>query len=162
MAVAMHVITAENYGEATDAVRDILLMYVDMASSYLGFGHAVDVAIRFDPLKFVDAEVDAPNQYLVHLDLLRAGSAVAVLCYLYDCWCEHEEFSGPFVERCKAALKAGRFRRVPDIEKVASEALSKERLSLDDPWLDEVLEPIYKQHVLQYFAQLAACERKPQ
>lgn len=46
-------ITSQNYGEAEDAIRDILMMYVDMATSYGGFGHATDVYIRFEPLRFV-------------------------------------------------------------------------------------------------------------
>lgn len=117
-----HTITGENYGEAQDAIRDILLLYVDMAESYSGFGHATDVNVRFDPLKFVDAELVTPSGYapLIDMALLRTGSAIAILCSLYDEWCEFEAVVG---HRFKEAIQAGRLGFTPDIERVAREAL---------------------------------------
>lgn len=105
--MTVHSITRENYSEALDAIGDILLLHVDMAEPYSGFGHAADINVRFDPLKFVDAELINPAGYapLVDLGLLRTGSAVAILCSLYDEWCEFEAVVG---RRFKDAIQAGR------------------------------------------------------
>jgi hypothetical protein len=156
----MHTITRENYEEAQEATRDILMMFVDMAESYLGFGHAVDIAVRFDPLKFVDAE-RAPEVVWVDIDLLRSGSAVAVLASLYDLWCEFEAVDVPHRgSRQKQAIEAGRLHHFPDIEAVAREALRRDRMPLEDPWFDEAVRPIYRKHVLGYFRRLSEMDRK--
>ena len=154
----MHTITSENHDEALQAVRDILLMYVDMAESYQGFGHAVDVAIRFDPLRFVDAEVSELG-YLVDLDLLRAGSAMAVLCRLYDAWAEEQNVVSPQTQRYQDALASGKLRYAPEIEAVAIEALSRNTMVLDDPWFDQAVAPIYSKYVIGYFRRLATLDR---
>ena len=156
----MHTITPENYDEALGAVRDILLMYVDMAEGYEGFGHAVDVAINFDPLRFVDAEV-AGEGHLLNLDLLRAGSAMAVLCRLYDAWAEEQNVAGPHTQRYQEALAAGKLRHAPEIEAVALEALRRNTMTLDDPWFEKAVAPIYRKYVLGYFGRLAASDRDP-
>ncbi|WP_299172971.1 hypothetical protein [uncultured Brevundimonas sp.] len=154
-----HTITNENYGEALDAIRDILLLYVDMAESYSGFGHATDVNVRFDPLKFVDAELINPTGYapLVDIAFLRTGSAVAILCSLYDEWCEFEAVVG---QQFKDAIQAGRLRLVPDIDRVAREALERGDMRLEDPWFDEAVEPIYQRHVVGYFEALSKMHRR--
>jgi hypothetical protein len=69
----MHLITSDNYEEALDAVRDILIMYAEMAYAYEAFGHASGVYARFDALKFIDAETDG-KAYYVDMDLLRTTS----------------------------------------------------------------------------------------
>lgn len=154
-----HSITSENYSEALDAIRDILLLYVEMAESYSGFGHAADINLRFDPLKFVDAELITPAGYapLVDLDLLRTGSAVAILCSLYDEWCEFEAVVG---RRFKDAIQAGRLGLTPDIDLVAREALQRGDMRLEDPWFEEAVEPIYQRHVVGYFEALAKMHRR--
>lgn len=156
----MHTVTLENHEEAQEATRDILKMFVDMAESYSGFGHLVDIALRFDPLKFVDAEV-APEVAWVDIDLLRSGSAVAVLASLYDLWCEFEAVDVPHRgSRQKQAIEAGRLHHFPDIEAVAREALRRNRMPLEDPWFEEVVQPIYRKHVLGYFRRLSELDRK--
>lgn len=156
----MHTITRENYEEAQEATRDILTMFVEMAESYSGFGHAVDIAVRFDPLKFVDAE-RAPEVVWVDIDLLRSGSAVAVLASLYDLWCEFEAVDVPHRgSRQKQAIEAGRLHHFPDIEAVAREALRRDRMPLEDPWFDEAVRLIYRKHVLGYFRRLSEMDRK--
>jgi len=80
----MHIVGEGNYQEAVNAVRDILMTYVDLAEATEGFSHNADVYVRFDPLKFVDAEVEDKGTYYVDLELLRAGSAVAILCAFYN------------------------------------------------------------------------------
>ncbi|HEY8615710.1 hypothetical protein [Phenylobacterium sp.] len=154
-----HTITSENYGEAQDAIRDILLLYVDMAESYSGFGHATDVNVRFDPLKFVDAELITPTGYapLVDITLLRTGSAIAILCALYDEWCEFEAVVG---RRFKEAIQSGRLGLVPDVDLVAREALQRGEMRLEDMWFDEAVEPIYQRHVVGYFERLSKMHRQ--
>lgn len=152
------VITSAQADEAQEAIRDILLLYVDMAESYAGFGHAVDCNLRFDPLRFVDATLDTPPGYapVVDLDLLHNGAAVAVLCALYDEWCEFETVTGG---RYREAILAGRLSATPDIEQVARTALDRGAIPLEDPWFDAVVEPIYRKYVVGYFARLAGRER---
>ena len=121
----MHTVTEDNYEEAQDAIRDILMMFVGMAEATSGFSHAVDVHIRFDPLKFVDAEVDV---VWVDVDLLRSGSALAILTYFDDMWCEFDavDVSDPAGNdhRYKVVVGTGRLRHLPDVEAVMREALS--------------------------------------
>ena len=156
----MHIINGENYGEANDAVRDILMMYVDMAGSYSGFGHASDVYIRFDPLRFVDAEVAKDGYHYVDLDLLRAGSAIAVLCAFYDLWCEEQPLADHMrTSEYQAAIAAGRFARFPDVEAVIREAIARNTMPLDDPWLEEAVAPIYRKYVTSLFAELSRSDR---
>jgi hypothetical protein len=154
-----HTITNENYTEALDAIRDILLLYVDMAESYSGFGHATNINVRFDPLKFVDAELINPPGYapLVDMTFLRTGSAVAILCSLYDEWCEFEAVVG---RRFKDAIQAGRLGLVPDIDRVAREALQRGDMRLEDRWFDEAVEPIYQRHVIGHFEALSKMHRR--
>ncbi len=153
-----HTVTAENRPEAIDAIRDILLLYVDMAESYVGFGHAVDADLRFDPLRFVDAVLDTPPGYapLVDLDLLRAGSAIAILCFLYDEWCEFEAVTGG---RYRDAILSGRLSATPDIEQVAQTALARRDMALEDPWFDAAVQPVYRKYVARYFAELGGRRR---
>jgi hypothetical protein len=149
----VHIITRDNYGEAVDAIRDILLLYVEMAESYHGFGHAADVNVRFDPLKFVDAQLEMYDGYapLIDINFLRAGSAMVILSALYDDWCEFEAVS----DRFREAVLNGRLGFTPDIESVAKEAFGRKEIALEDPWFDEAVRPIYERYVTAYFEQLA-------
>lgn len=156
----MHIINRENYVEANDAVRDILMMYVDMASSYAGFGHASDTYIRFDPLRFVDAIVADDGYHYVDLDLLRSGSAIAVLCAFYDLWCEEQPVADHLrTSVYQAAIEAGRFARFPDVEAVIREAIARNVMALDDPWFDEAVTPIYRKYVIALFGELSRSDR---
>lgn len=156
---AMHLITSDNYEEALDAVRDVLLMYEEMASDYEGFGHASDVYVRFDPLKFIDAETDE-KAYYVNVDLLQSGSAVAILCAFYDLWCEEQGLSNhPLTKHYQDALESGRLRQFPDIEEVIRAAIARDVMPLEDGWFDEAVLPIYRKYVLGLFARLASSDR---
>lgn len=154
-----HQVTNENRGEALDALRDILLLYVEMAESYSGFGHASNVYVQFDPLKFVDAELVTTPGYgpLLDLDFLRTGSAIAILCELYDEWCEHEVVRGG---RFQQAIEGGRLRSVPDVEQVAIEAIRRGAMRLEEPWFEGAVEEIYQRHVVGYFEKLAKMHRR--
>ena len=155
----MHLITSENYLEAAEAIRDILMMYVEMADGYGGFGHASDVHIRFDPLRFINAETD-DKAYYIDLDLLRSGSAIAILCTYYDLWAEEDRVYGhPGNERYQSALDDGRFSAFPDIEAVIREALSRGEIPANDPWFDEAVVPIYRKYVRGFFQRLASADR---
>jgi hypothetical protein len=155
----MHVLTSQNYEEAAAAVRDILMLYVDLADSYHGFGHGSDVHVRFDPFKFVDAQSDGEGHY-VDLDLLRAGCAVAMVCALYDLWCEDQPLRGHgYADRLEAALNAGRLTAFPDIEAMLREAMSRGRMTMDDPWFEDAVAPIYRKHVLGFFRRTASLDR---
>lgn len=155
----MHLITNDNHEEALDAVRDVLLMYEEMASDYEGFGHAVDIYVRFDPLKFIDSETDG-KAYYVDMDVLRSGSAVAILCAFYDLWCEEQSLSNhPLTTRYQDALEAGRLRQFSDIEEVIRAAIARNAMPLEDSWFDEAVAPIYRKYVIGLFARLAACDR---
>ncbi|GGO29852.1 hypothetical protein [Deinococcus humi] len=151
----MHVITHENSDEARQALRDILFLYVDLAESYNGFGHGMDRG-TFDPFRFLDAEAEEPANPPVNLTLLRQGSAVALLCGLYDLWNEAEDVNidHPWVERLRSALAQWRFAACPDIAQVMVETF--ERYSrFDDPWLGEQVQPLYEKYVAAYFIRLA-------
>lgn len=158
--MSTHLITAENDGEAHDALKDILLLYVEMAESYSGFGHASDCYLRFDPLKFVDADLVTPAGYapLINLDFLRTGSAIAILCSLYDEWCEFEAVHG---RRFRDAIQSGRLRFVPDVENVAKEAIRRGKMRLEDSWFEQAVEPIYQKYVVGYFEALSKMHRRP-
>jgi len=154
----MHVITKENYKDASEAIRDVLMMYVDMAEATSGFGHSCDVYVRFDRLKFLDAQDDGEAVY-VDLDLLRAGSAIAVLGFLYDLWSEEHRLSGSHTARYEQAIRDGRLSSFPDIEVVVREAISRDYILLADNWFDEAVAPIYRKYVLGYFQSLAQQDR---
>ena len=158
-APGMHVIDRDNHGEALDAMRDILMLYVDLTDTR-GFGHAADIHIRFDPLMFVDAQTDGSSAVYVDMDLLRAGSAIAILCTFYDLWCEEQHLKdNSRGERYQLALEQGRLAAFPDVEAVLREAIRRDHMPIDDPWMDEAVEPIYRKYVLGFFRRLAAEER---
>jgi len=156
----MRTITMSNYEEALRAIRDILLMYVEMAESDDGFGHNGDVSIQFDPLQFIDAETDGKAHY-VNLNLLRAGCAIAVLFQYYNRWGEEQGLAeNIYLAKHQAALDEGRFSLFPDIEEVIREAVARDPMPLDDPWFNGAVAPIYRKYVIGYFARLAASDRQ--
>lgn len=152
----MHIIGRGNYAEANDAVRDILMLYFDLVENTNGFGHAANVHIRFDPLKFIDADVENDGYYYTDIDLLRAGSAIAILCTYYDLWCEEQSFPDhPRTRHYEAALAQGRLGNFPDIEAALRNIIQQGKIPLDDPRFDQALAPIYQKYVLGLFARLA-------
>jgi len=158
--VLMHVVGSQNYPEALDAIRDILMLYVDLADSTQGFGHNADTYVRFDRLKFVDAQVESDGYHYVDLELLRAGSAIAIVCVFYDLWCEDQPLSGhPASERYEVAIAGGRLSHFPDIEAVLRDALNRKYLAIDDPWFEHALNPIYRKYVCGFFERLAQGDR---
>src|SRR5688572_27987776 len=129
----MYVINSENYREAEEAVRDILMLYVDLADATAGFGHAADVHVRFDPLRFVDAQGDGTRNHYVDLNLLRTGSAISIVCAVYDLWCEEQHLQGhPAIIGYQAALEDGRLSAFSDIEELLRTAFARDYLPLED------------------------------
>lgn len=157
--VRMHVVTEENYLEAAEAIGDILAMYVGMADDYEGFGHSSDAFVRFDLLRFVDATTDG-KAYYVDLELLRAGSAMVILCRYYNLWLEEQSLRGGLHnERYEAALNEGRLAAFSDIEAVLREAIARCDILMNDPWFEAVVAPIYGKYVQTFFRHLAGCNR---
>jgi len=147
-----HVITQDNRTEAADAVRDILLMYADLALDGV-LTHNAEWPIRFDPLKFVDAVQDSADYYYVDVDLLRTGSAMAMVATF---WNEQQgTFAGAKTEAYAAAIQDGRLRQIPDIEAVIVEFLKGEHSALQDPWFDQAGARLCEVHVRNYFRCLA-------
>ena len=103
----MHVVNQENSRGAVDAVRDILVMYVNVAEDGR-INHNADWPIRFDPLMYVDAVQDSERTYYVDMDLLRAGSALAMVARYFSAWSEEQGVHAwEDTERYAAAVAAG-------------------------------------------------------
>lgn len=147
-------VTWHNTGETHAAIRDILFMYVEMAESG-GLFHNIDMG-RFDALRFVDVELNVGPHYAppVDLDLLRMGSAIKLLCWLNDCWVEHDTIELPENDFLKKAVRDGKLFHLPDIEALLVETFSRSSSELEG-WLDEQLRLVYERHVLAYFARLS-------
>jgi hypothetical protein len=160
--MARHEITFDNYKDAEEAIRYILMMYVEMAEAYSGFGHAIDVNIPL-ALKYVDADLITPagTAPLIDLDLLRIGSGIGLLCFVYDFWSEHDSVNLPRDSEIRSAIEGGRLAFVPDVERVAREAIQRDYLPQDDPWFDQAVEPIYQRYVVGYFERLSRMHRRP-
>lgn len=150
-------IDRENYDSACSAVRDILFMYVDLVEGYGGFGHGIDVG-TFRPLDFLEAElVEPPAEGYVlgpDVDLLHAGSGIALLCELSDAFYENDatgDVPSPAVQAAKAAFLAGRLRHLPSIERAFELGLAKDQLAFR-----RQLTTVYREYVVGYFTRLAA------
>lgn len=150
----MHVVSRETLGEANDAVRDILVMYVNVAEEGLIL-HNADWPIRFDPLMYVDAVQDSERSYYVDMDLLRTGAALAMVARYYSAWSEEQGVHAwKDTERYAAAVAAGRLAHLPAIEAVLVEHLSGRHAAPDDPWFDQVTPSLCETYVRSYFRRL--------
>ncbi|MBB5366131.1 hypothetical protein [Deinococcus humi] len=150
----MRTFTLHDYPEASQALRDILFLYVEMAESYAGFGHAVETG-TFDPYQYLDAEAvpSFESSFPVHIDVLRQGAVIALLCRLYDIWCDVEDLNDSSTSMIRTALAHGRFWRFPEVDQLLTEAFERNP-PFEDPWLDNALKPIYQTYVASYFARL--------
>jgi hypothetical protein len=156
--MAAQLITRDNIEEANGALAQILLLFVEMAESYSGFGHAADAGIRLDPLKFVDAELERYEGWapLINLDLLRTGSAIAILCSLYDDCVEDLGQPSRFAED----VRVGKLRHIPDVEAAALKIIDHFTDWFESPALEEIVEPIYHKYVVGYFERLSRMHRR--
>ena len=150
-----HVLTQENHPEALEAVRDILLMFTEVAEDRM-FIHGAEYGIRFDPLKFVDAVQDTAASYYLDVDLLRTGSALVIFAAFYTGWTEERGVHAfEDTERYMEAVRAGRLRHVPDVERVLIEFFEGRHSAPDDPWFDQESARLCSAHVQSYFSRLA-------
>lgn len=145
-------ITTDTLCHAEAAIRDILYLYVDMIESYGGFGHNLDAG-SFAPLEFIDSEVVCPegHTFALNVDLLHAGSAIAILCSISDCLDELDTVSleWPLIARAKEAFAEGRFRHLPVIHEAFRLAFGGNESTFRIQLLK-----VYQQHVLAYFSKL--------
>ncbi len=152
----MHVVNQENSAAAVDAVRDILVMYAELAEDGRVI-HNADWPIRFDPLMYVDAVQDSDRTYYVDMDLLRAGSALAMVVRYFSAWSEEQGVHAwTDTERYAEAVAAGRLAHLPDVEAVLVEHLSGRHAAADDPWFDAMTPALCETYVRTYFRRLAA------
>ncbi|ESQ86585.1 hypothetical protein ABAC460_23005 [Asticcacaulis sp. AC460] len=152
----MHLITDENINEAYDAVKDILMMYCFMVWRYNGFSFGASDFIRFPVLKYLTAE-EAEYEGRVDTNLLRSGSAVALLAILYDSWISNDVVVAAPDQ--KKAILDGCLTAFPDIDAVARQALNHPPMPWSsDHWFDRLGEPIYNAYVLGFFRMMARVE----
>lgn len=150
----MHIITLENCEEFNQACRDVLLMFAGIAEEG---GRLTDANmwVRFDPLRFIDV-VDDGDLIYGNLDLVRRGSALAILCDFYDRWEEDRPLADPITIPFIAAIQEGRLSAYRDIAEIVTEALEREKAGTLSPWLNQAVRPIYRRYVQSYFASLAS------
>ena len=149
-------ITTDNYHEATDAIRDILYMYVDLVESYEGFGHNIERG-KFKALDFIDARVIEPEGYTFAIDesLLFPGAAISLLCDLSDAWDEYETWdveNWPIINEIKLAYESSRFSHMPEVDKAIGLGFGNSEEEFRDQ-----LKVVYKVHVCGYFEKLTKC-----
>jgi hypothetical protein len=102
---------------AQDAMRDILYMYWDLASSWGGFGHNVETG-RFNQYLCIDATLeDSGWSSVADLAILHEGSAIKLLCFLSDLLDEQEEspsIASWLGQRLRNLLAQGRLDHLPE------------------------------------------------
>ena len=146
-------ITEDNYGLANAAIRDILYMYVDMVESYKGFGHNI-LTGTFSPLDFVDAPIFEPPgvNFGIDIALLQNGSAIALLCELFNIWDETGSWkrnSLPLYQ-IRKANEERRFSHLQEIQEAFDLGFGDDEAA----FLDQ-LQVVYKEYVCSYFKYLA-------
>ena len=147
MSYTVNEINEENYLAAIDAVRDILYMYYDLASD--GFIHSIETG-KFDPIFFVDCFEYKDKSFVIDVNLLHEGSAVAILCRLSDYWDEIGEVpEDNFAFEVKRMLTKGRLDHLPLAEKAIKLAFE------DEEKFRDLLKDVYKEYVLGFFRKLA-------
>ncbi len=133
------------------------MMFADIAEEG---GRLTDanIWIRFEPLKFIDVADDGKYNY-GNLELVRAGSAISILCDFYDRWEEErpllDHITTPFV----AAIREGRLTPYMDIGDTIIEALEREEANTLWPWFNHAVCPIYQKYIKSFFAKLATVDQ---
>lgn len=143
-------INEENYVEAINAISDIMYMYYDLINSYEGFGHNIETG-NFDPIFYVDSYLFEKERTSLGIDvsILHEGSAVAILCKLYDFWDEHDEIpEDNFAFKVKKILSEKRLDHLPLAEKAVELAFA------DEEKFRETLREVYEKYVVDFFRKL--------
>ncbi len=148
------IINNDTVDEARNAISEIVMLYVELADEGR-FMHNIDAEGRLDCLRFVDAEAD-PKSYWCDMELLRTGSAIALLCILVTNW-EEMDKPGPLYlqPEYRAAVEQGRLRHTPDVEVLIRSVLDRDEIDVNEPWLREGLASILRTHVRGFFRRLA-------
>lgn len=138
-----------NYGQANQAIRDILFMFVDMLESYGGFGSDLDTG-SFDPFVFARAYVDErPGESLsIDQHLLVSGAAIAVLCGMLDAWQQEDPDlvpKTPWLKRAAELLQDEALADYPDLEQAIRVGLT------DGDAMQDLLPQICAKYVRGYF-----------
>ena len=90
------------------------------------------------------------------MELLRTGSAIALLCILVTNWEEMDEPGPLYLQpHHREAVEQGRLRHTPDVEALIHSVLERDEVDPNEPWLREGLEAILRTHVRGFFRQLA-------
>jgi hypothetical protein len=133
------------------ATRDVLGMYWDMVTTYSGFGHSADTgSLNF--LRFIDLPIEqADPSILKELQLVRIGSAIAILCQVADSWLEHDTFPAdfPYYRAIAEALESGRLAHLPEFESAVRAGLASFAS------FRAAAQPLYDKYVVGYFQYLA-------
>jgi hypothetical protein len=138
----------EDWGEAEQAIRDILFLYRE-TTEYCGIVGDHDTG-SFEPWKFVDCSVDGGYGGGGTEQLLHEGSAVALISELIDYW---DQGGRTALEVWSAAVEQGRFDHLPTARRAVSAGLAGGEAML--PHLDAV----YQEYVLNYFSRLSESRR---
>lgn len=146
MSYKVNEINEENYPVAIDAVRDILYMYYDLASD--GFIHNIETG-KFDPIFFADCFEYKDKSFVIDVNLLHEGAAVAILCRLSDYWDENGVIpEDNFAFEVKRMLTKGRLDHLPLAEQAIKLAFEDEEKFRDS------LKDVYKEYVFEFFKRL--------
>ena len=148
-------INEHNYQVANEAIKNILYMYVDLIESYSGFGHGIETG-DFDPysyLSLIDTTINEPEGYTfgINANLLKTGSAIALLCMLSDSWDEFETCNSDWdiLNDTKKAFIENRFKHMPDIHQAFELGFGES----EDEFRKQ-LRIVYENHVVEYFKYL--------
>lgn len=117
-------------------------MYWDMASSYEGFGHGIELG-DFDPYIFIDAIIGDPGySNSVDLALIQQGSAVKILLMLSDWLDECDSLPmGLFSEHLHLLISSNKLAHIPETKRLIEAGLT------GNPNFHNDLTDIYKNYV---------------
>ncbi len=90
------------------------------------------------------------------MELLRTGSAIALLCILVTRWEEMDRPGQLYLQpEYVEAVAQGRLHHTPDVEAPIRSVLERDEVDLDEPWLREGLDSVLRTHVRGFFRRLA-------
>ena len=135
-----------DFGEAEQAIRDILFLYRDL-TDYNGIQGDHNTG-TFSSWDFLDCSLDDGYGGAETEQLLHQGAAVALLSEMIDWWTQG---SGSNIDTYRAAINEGRFDHLPTARAAVVAGLEGEEPMI--PYLDAV----YEEYVLSYFAALSQC-----
>jgi hypothetical protein len=150
----IHYITKENHLEAKQATRAILHIYNEAITSYGNFGLNF-ITDEFDAFKYIQCQVDITTgqPFGLDLNLLHQGSAVALLCRLYQFSCKFNEkhfIKEAIAEKIIGYLHGGAFDSLPLAKDAALSAFE------DRDIFKAKLRIIYEEYILGYYRKITS------